>query len=82
MLISVYWEVLEVYIEDGLIFSEISFWFSGKENFFNRFFSDQLTILIGFLVIKFNPKLYYWFVVFIFLFVLFHIYVGTSTYLI
>ena len=82
MFISLQWEILEMYIEQGAIFSTVSFWFGGSENFFNRFLSDQLCILLGFLFVKLKPQLYFPFMFLTIIFVLFHIYIGSSTYLI
>ena len=82
MYISLSWEILESYIEQGIIFESISPWFGGQENFFNRFFGDQLAILLGFVLIKFKPNLYYVFLILSISFLVFHIFIGDSTYLI
>lgn len=82
LVITLNWEILEMYIESGAILQSISHWFGGVEHFLNRFLADPLCIIIGFLLIKLRPQLYYIFFILTWIFVIFHIYIGSSTYLI
>ena len=81
LLISVQWEVLEVYIEGGLLGEYLTHWFGGVEHFFNRFLGDQLAMLLGFTLIKARPYWYPYVLSVELLFVGFHIWVGDSTFL-
>lgn len=81
LLISVQWEVLEVYLEGGMWGGKMQQWFGGTEHFANRFLGDQLAMLLGFVLIKERPYWYPYVLSAELLFVGFHIWVGNSTFL-
>lgn len=81
LLISVQWEILEVYLEGGMLWDSVTHWLSGTEHFANRFLGDQLAMLLGFTLIKARPYWYSYVLSAELLFVGFHIWVGDSTFL-
>jgi len=54
------WEVLEHYLETGLLGNSIEYWFQGVEYFANRFIADILVTIFGYLISKkFNNLVLY-----------------------
>ena len=50
-------EILEQYLEiRGTAI--ISDWFAGEESIVNRLIADQLSVVTGFVLIKYKPKLF------------------------
>ena len=56
LLVSFGWEIIEHYIELSEI-AVVSSWFAGQESFFNRLIADQVAVIFGFLLIKWEPRL-------------------------
>lgn len=54
--LSYMWETFEHYCEIGLLGYRVKYWFYGVEDFYNRFFSDGIIVLLGYLIIKKYPK--------------------------
>ena len=50
------WETLEHYLEAGLAGSRVEYWFQGVEYFPNRFLSDPLILVLGYLFAKRFPR--------------------------
>ncbi len=46
--LAFYWEVLEHYLETGLMGPSVQHWFAGVEHWSNRLVSDNAMILIGY----------------------------------
>lgn len=51
------WETLEHYLETGLAGNAVQYWFQGVEYWPNRLIFDPLMLIIGYLIVKKNPKL-------------------------
>jgi hypothetical protein len=53
LLVSATWEVIELYLELGLIGNAASaYWFQGVEHPVNRIFADQILFLLGYLLVR------------------------------
>lgn len=50
------WEIIETYIEVGLIFPYLQVWFDGVEHITNRILGDSLALVIGFIIAKRFPS--------------------------
>lgn len=50
------WEIIETYIEVGLIFPSLQMWFDGVEHITNRMLGDSLALVIGFIIAKKFPS--------------------------
>ena len=44
------WESIEIYLELGLLGSQVEFWLNGIEHWSNRLISDPLMMLIGYFI--------------------------------
>jgi len=55
LLISFGWEIAEHYIELSNL-PYLSEWFGGQESIENRLIADQIAVVLGFFLIKWNPK--------------------------
>lgn len=51
LIIELFWEITEHYIEEGVIISSWQYWFQGVECFANRAISDPLITVAGFFFI-------------------------------
>ena len=59
LLISLLWECLEHYLEEGLLGVKIKNWFAGIEYWGNRLIGDNLVVLLGYLIYNKYPKSIY-----------------------
>lgn len=59
LLISLLWECLEHYLEEGLLGVKIQNWFAGIEYWGNRLIGDNLVMIIGGLIYNKYPKSVY-----------------------
>ena len=57
LLIAYIWETIEHYMETGLLWSWVEFWFQGVEFWGNRIIADPLMLVIGYLIAKKHPIL-------------------------
>jgi hypothetical protein len=55
LLVSLAWESLEHYLEEGLAGAWLAGWFDGVEHWSNRLIGDQLMILAGFWFYQRSP---------------------------
>ena len=57
LLISSTWEIVEHYLEiKGP--PTIANWFAGEESLLNRLFADQLSLVVGFALVKYKPMIF------------------------
>ncbi len=80
LLVSFGWEIIEHYIE----LSDISFlanWFAGEETFLNRLIADQIAVVLGFLLIKWEPRLLFPALLVALAILFVHVWVGDSMFL-
>ncbi|MFC1600070.1 DUF2585 family protein [Patescibacteria group bacterium] len=57
LLLSSCWEIVEHYLE--IMGPEaVANWFAGEESLMNRLVADQLSLVVGFVIIKARPKLF------------------------
>ncbi|MCL2601070.1 MAG: hypothetical protein FWD88_07815 [Treponema sp.] len=61
LVVALLWECLEHYLESGLLPGEIgervAYWFYGVEHWSNRLIGDTLTVMLGWRVYQWKPKL-------------------------
>jgi len=57
LLLSSSWEIVEHYLE-AINTGIIPDWFAGEESIFNRLVADQVSIVIGFALFKYKPRLF------------------------
>ncbi len=57
LLISSTWEIIEHYLEIGGP-TEIAKWFAGEETLLNRLIADQISLVLGFTLVKFKPGIF------------------------
>lgn len=58
VIIIVYlWEIIEYFLETGLLGKNIANWFSGVEFWPNRFIADPCIFIVGYIISKKWPKL-------------------------
>lgn len=79
LLISSTWEIIEHYLETIGI-PVIENWFGGQETLINRLIGDQLSLVIGFTIIKYKPKLFPFALVIALGILFLHIFLGDSMY--
>jgi hypothetical protein len=56
LVLSYAWELLEYYLELGLMGETVTYWFQGNEFWPNRFIMDPLMIALGYLIAQRFPK--------------------------
>ncbi|MFA4887828.1 MAG: hypothetical protein WC595_06475 [Candidatus Nanoarchaeia archaeon] len=56
LFIAYLWETLEHYLELGIAGAKVEYWFQGVEFFSNRFLTDPLLMVAGYLLAKKFPK--------------------------
>lgn len=78
--IMLFWEVIEHYIEISNL-GFISLWFGGEESVVNRLITDQIAVVLGFLLIKWRPRLLTAAIVIALGVLCVHVYVGDSMFL-
>ena len=54
--LEVYWEVIEYYLEDGISYDAVTYWFQGVEYVGNRLISDPIVTCCGLIFIKKFPN--------------------------
>ena len=57
LLVAYAWEVVEHYLETGLLGASIEYWFQGVEYWANRIISDPLMTVFGYYIAKNSPYL-------------------------
>lgn len=50
LMLAFYWEMLEHYLETGLVGQGVEHWFHGVEHWSNRIFSDNLAMMAGYFI--------------------------------
>jgi len=75
LIIELYWEIIEHYLEAGTFGAKIEYWFHGIEHFTNRAISDPLVTVLGFLFFKKYEQYRYIFVPISFIWLFFHIFI-------
>lgn len=76
LFIIFFWEVLEHYLEEGLLGERVMFWFQGVEFWGNRLITDPMLMLLGYYVVILYPHIniiarifsFFWLVIHIFIF--------------
>lgn len=57
LLVAYMWETIEHYMETGMLWSWVEYWFQGIEFWGNRIIADPLMLVVGYLIAKKHPKL-------------------------
>jgi hypothetical protein len=73
LVMALFWEALEHYIELGLLGSKIGYWFQGVEHWSNRLISDNLMVMSGWLIYTKKNKIVWFARIFSFIWLFFHI---------
>jgi len=61
LVVALLWEVLEHYLESGLLPGRVggmvTYWFQGVEHWSNRLIGDTLTVILGWRIYHWKPRL-------------------------
>jgi hypothetical protein len=75
LILELYWESLEYYLEDGASIDAVTYWFQGVEHISNRLISDPLVTVAGLFAIRRFPQLKWPAIIFSSVWLCFHLFV-------
>ena len=73
LLCALVWEVIEHYVELGLLGGKIAYWFQGQEHWSNRIIADNIMVLLGWFIYQKSNKMAWFARIFSLVWLFFHI---------